>query len=109
MLRRNNGYFLVELLLSLSTWILVTGCLLPLLLHLYYLTDLLQLENTANHLLFDELESNLVGNAFIGNKTILLNGTQFAINWNDDAQPAEVCVEYNDIYSNFQKICKSPE
>ena len=83
--------------------------MLPLLLHLHYLTDLLQLENTANHLLFDELENNLVGNSLTGNKTILLNGTQFEINWNEDAQPAEVCVEYDDIYSNPQKKCESPE
>lgn len=109
MLRRNNGYFLVELLLSLSTWILVTGGLLPLVLHLHYLSDLIQLENTANHLLFDELETYLVVGAHTGNKTILLNGTRFEIKWNEDSEQGEVCVEYHDLYSNSQKKCKSPE
>jgi competence protein ComGE len=109
MLRRNNGYFLVELLLSLSTWIIVTGVLLPLYLHLQYQTDLLQLENTALHLLFDELENKLDNNLLVGNKSIVLNGNLYEIKWYENTSKPEVCVEYKDLYSNVQKTCRNPE
>lgn len=109
MLRRNSGYFLAEVLLSLTVWLLITGLLLPLVIQLKSQSVLLALDNTAVHLLFDELENKMDQSLLTGNKTIMSNGTAFEIVWYEDMSETKVCVEYKDGFSNTKKQCRRPE
>lgn len=109
MLRKTDGYFLAELLLSLSTWLLITLFLLPLLMLLKDQSVGLQLENTALHLLYDELERKIDEGVSVSDKVVILNGFSYEITWIDDTSQTEVCVEYKDVYSSIHKKCKSPE
>lgn len=109
MLRRNDGYFLAELFLSLSTWLLLTGFLLPLVMLVWEQASQLQLENTATHLLYDELERHIAEGVASGSKTIQLNGTAYEVRWSGETSEIEVCVEYKDGKSILYKKCKRPE
>jgi competence protein ComGE len=109
MLRRSEGYFLAELFLSFSTWLLVTGFLLPLVFLVWEQALLQSLENTATHILYDELEWQVAEGTTLRNRTIHLNGTVYEVQWNDDMSQSEVCVKYTDVNSNLQKKCQRPE
>ncbi|MDF2904545.1 MAG: prepilin-type N-terminal cleavage/methylation protein [Bacillus sp. (in: firmicutes)] len=109
MLRRSEGYFLAELLLSLTAWFLITGFLLPIVILLKEQAVQVHLENTAVHLLYDEMERQINEGFLVGNKTEILNGIIYEISWRDDTSQTEVCVEYKDVNSIPHKKCKSPE
>lgn len=108
MLRRSEGYFLAELLLSLTAWLLITGFFLPIVIFLKDQAVQVQLENTAIHLLYDQLERKIDEGIQVGNRIETLNGIIYELNWSDTSQ-TEVCVEYKDDKSNPHKKCKSIE
>ncbi|MGJ7921350.1 hypothetical protein [Neobacillus sp. LXY-4] len=109
MLRRNEGYFLAEMLLSLTAWLLVTGFLLPMVMVVSKQAELLRLQNTALHLLYDELELLVDEGDSIKDKSLLLNGTTYEIRWSEEMSQKKVCVEYKDVDANVHKTCQSPE
>jgi competence protein ComGE len=109
MLRRSDGYFLAEMLLSLSAWLVVTSVLLPGLVHLRDQTAALQVENTAIHLLYDELERAVEEGVPAEPRSIELNGINYEIHWGGEMSRIEVCVEYQDERSKRYKKCKMAE
>jgi competence protein ComGE len=109
MLRKTDGFFLSEILLSLSIWFLITLFLLPLLIYLRDQSIKEQLKNTALHLVYDELERKIDEGIIDQNRIVTLNGNSFEIKWTDDTSQTEVCVEYKDVKTGIQKICKTPE
>lgn len=109
MLKRNEGYFLAELLLSLSTWILITCALLPLISLVWKQAYQLTLDNMAIHLLYDELEREIDEGITPGNRIVQLNGANFEISWNEEMPSFEVCVKYEDANANVCQKCRSPE
>ncbi|WP_318508426.1 hypothetical protein [Bacillus sp. T3] len=109
MLQRNNGYFLAELLLSLATWLLLTGFMLPMVMLVWGQSAQLQLENTATHLLYDALERHVVEGVSTEGQLVHLNGTVYEIRWSGETSDIKVCVEYDYGQSVPKQICKKPE
>lgn len=109
MLQRNDGYFLAELLLSLSSWLLMTGLMLPMVMFVWEQSAQLQLDNTATHLLYDALESHIVEGVSTEGKLVHLNGTVYEIRWSGEMSDTKVCVEYDVGQSVPKQICKRPE
>lgn len=104
MFRKNEGFFLTELLLSLSAWLIATGILLPLVFHLTYQSYRLYLENTATHILYDELGKMSVEGIEGSNKTVSRNGIAYVIKWIDATK--EVCVTFEDANKEKVKKCQ---
>jgi hypothetical protein len=94
MLRSSKGYFLLELLLSLSALFIISLFLLPLLTELREQYRQLELENKARQLMYEELQANLVSNRGTSNSTSIQNGIEYQIIWKDSelAGQKEVCV-----------------
>jgi competence protein ComGE len=106
MLRRNEGFFLLELLLSLSTWLIALGILLPYMIHITNQSLTLELEKTATHLLYDELEKMKVEGITATNKTVTRNGVTYEVKSRASGGALEVCVLFKDHkQTNFEK-CK---
>lgn len=109
MLTRNDGFFLAELLLSLNTWIIISLFMLPVVIGVREQSVLLQLEMTAVHLLYDELESHIDEGGIVSNKNVFLNGTNFLISWSSGTSQKEVCVQYEDFHGSLHSKCKISE
>jgi competence protein ComGE len=94
MLRSTRGFFLLELLLSLSAWLMLSLFLLPLLIELRQQSRQLELESKARQLVYEELQMKLISNRTNSNYTSILNGVEYQIIWKNTvvADQKEVCV-----------------
>ncbi|MCL6573681.1 MAG: hypothetical protein K6T88_18700 [Bacillus sp. (in: Bacteria)] len=108
MLRNNNGFFLLELLLSLSALLMVSLFLLPLLMDLREGSQQLEVENKAQKLMYEELQAKLLDNRFFTNYTFIENKVEYQIIWGDSVMndQKEVCVKVErSSYRSETKIC----
>ena len=94
MLKSTRGFFLLELLLSLSAWLMLSLFFLPLLIDLREQSLHLELESKAKQLMYEELQSKLINNKTFSNYTSILNGVEYQILWKDSdaVNQKEVCV-----------------
>jgi competence protein ComGE len=102
MLRSNKGYFLLELLLSLSTMLMLSLFLLPLLMELRDQSRKLEIEKTAQRIMYGELKAKIIDGRTFSNYTIKENNIEYKIIWENPNQTGqkEVCVkvEKNSVY-----------
>jgi competence protein ComGE len=112
MLSKNDGFFLLELLLSLSAWFMISLFFIPLLIELKSQSVQLELDKKVTHLLYEELQANLINNGVATNYSVTHNGLEYKINWRDTpgSSQKEVCVkvEENAIFAKSEK-CATPE
>jgi competence protein ComGE len=93
MLQNNKGYFLLDLLLSLSALFLVTLYLTPMLMDLREQSGRLEIEKTARQLMFQELQAKLIHSNNPANYAITKNGIEYQIYWREFSGMMEVCVK----------------
>ncbi|WP_396954561.1 competence type IV pilus minor pilin ComGE [Neobacillus sp.] len=95
MLRNNKGFFLLELLLSLSALIMLSLFLLPLLMELRGQSIKLEIENRTRQIMYEELQAKLIENQTFVNYTLRQNRVEYKIIWKDSraAGQMEVCVK----------------
>jgi competence protein ComGE len=103
MLYKSNGFFLVELLLSLSVWLILTLFLLPMYIQVSKQSLNTQYSREATKLLYDSLqEAILTGNVQDG-LTVQRKGKSFTVTKVMSGQ--EVCVRYEDAFKKETLIC----
>lgn len=112
MLRSNNGFFLLELLLSLSALFMICLYFIPLLMDLNQQSLNLEKENKARQLLYEELQAKIRGAQTFTDFSIKENGVEYQIKWRDSGlsgqKEACVSVEPNAILSKTE-ICGTLE
>jgi competence protein ComGE len=108
MLRSNKGYFLLELLLSLSTMLMLSLFLLPLLAELRDQSRKLEIEKSAERIMYEELNAKIIDGRTFTNYSIKKNNIEYKIIWENPNQAGqkEVCVkvEKSSIYPEA-KVC----
>jgi competence protein ComGE len=112
MLRKNDGFFLLELLLSLSAWFMMSMFFMPLLMELSHQSQQLVRDKKAVQFLFEELQANLTEDRTNSNYSINHNGTEYKIYWiqSSDIGQKEVCVKVDKTaFLPKTEICKVPE
>lgn len=92
MLRNNKGYFLLDLLLSLSALFMIFLYLTPLLTDLWEMSGRHNIEKTARQLVFEELQAKLVNNSSMDQYITVQNGIEYQIYWRESPGLLEVCV-----------------
>ena len=95
MLRTSKGYFLLELLLSLSALLMLSTFLLPLLLQVRDQSRQLIIENHARQYMFEELQARMMDHQNFQNYTVVQDGIEYQIFWKDNSLPVGkvVCVK----------------
>ncbi|WP_066064276.1 hypothetical protein [Neobacillus soli] len=95
MLRNDKGFFLLELLLSLSALLMISLYLLPLLMDLRGQSKQVEIENKARQLMYEELQAKLIDSRTLTNYTFIQNKVEYKIIWSDPgaASQKEVCVK----------------
>ncbi|RSD27423.1 hypothetical protein [Mesobacillus subterraneus] len=98
MLRKNDGYFLAEMILSLAAFVMAVSILLPLAIHVKDQMAQTRKVSEASHILFDELMHLKITGVATGKGDVYLNGTVYQIvisKSNEDGESSrEVCVQY---------------
>jgi competence protein ComGE len=110
MLRNNSGFFLLELLLSLSALLLLSLFLLPLLMDLREQSQQLEVENVARKLMYEELQAKLIDNRLFLNYSVIENTVEYHIIWGGSGAGAagqkEVCVKVDgNSFLSETKVC----
>jgi len=104
MLSRHEGFFLAELLLSLSAWLVMASVVLPITIHLIGQSVDLRRETEALHLLYDRLKSMKVqGHNYVEAEVTELNGVIYRFHNVEtiDGMETEVCVDFD---GNFREV-----
>ncbi|MEH7178732.1 competence type IV pilus minor pilin ComGE [Neobacillus vireti] len=112
MLSKNDGFILLELLLSLSALFMLCTFFIPLLLDLNNQSHQLLRNKKAKQLLFEELQANLIEDRTGASYSKFHNGTEYKIYWLPsplDGQE-EVCVKVvEQTFLPGNEICAKPE
>lgn len=110
MLRNNNGFFLLELLLSLSALLMICLFFIPLFIDIRAQSRTLEIEKKARQIMFEELQAKLVDNPVFVNYSINHNSIEYQINWTENSKSKEVCVRVDDSSLHKQtEICSQLE
>lgn len=112
MLWKSDGFFLLELLLSLSAWFMIGMFFMPLLMDFSTQAQQLVRDKKAVQFLFEELQANLTEDRTNSKYSIFHNGTEYKIYWiqPSDIGPKEVCVKVDETaFLPSTEICKVPE
>lgn len=96
MLQKNKGYFLLDLMLSLSALFLIFLYLTPLMIDLREQSVRIEIEKTARQIMFDELQAKLLNINNPVNYGITKNGVEYQIYWREYSSLMEVCVKVGD-------------
>jgi hypothetical protein len=107
----SKGFFMSELLLSLSAWLMATSILLPLAIFLLGHSMQIRQEADALHLLYERLQEMKLTPELTGNSSIERNGIifRFKVSAADQESPERVCVEFNDFKKKTISKCASAE
>lgn len=110
MLSKNNGFFLLELLFSLSVWLMLGLFFVPLLMDLKNQSQQLEINKKANQLLFEELHAKLIDDHVYSGYSIFAKGRKYQIIWREATGEKEVCVSVAESsYQQKSEICAYQE
>ena len=106
LVRNERGFTLVEMLLSVSIWLMLCATLLPQLLIIMSERRNTEIFNVGRQLLSEELDKEYNGEDSNLDK-IVLNGVtyQFSKNANDELQVLELCISWEDKLSKTYERC----
>lgn len=112
MLQKNKGFFLLELLLSISAWLMMCLFFIPILLDLTNQSRKEEVEKKALQLLYEELEAKLGTDQAYTNYSFFSNSIEYKIRWKDSqvSNQKEVCVAVeNNTFLSEMEICRLQE
>ncbi|AZU63323.1 hypothetical protein [Neobacillus mesonae] len=94
MLRNNNGFFLLELLLSLSAMFMICIYFIPLLIDIRNQTMVLEIEKTSRQIMYEELQAKLINSQGFADQVFIQNNVEYLIQWRgiEEGEEKEVCV-----------------
>ena len=102
---RNKGFFLAEMLLSLTALCTAALFLVPALTFVYERGIQIQKENSARSLLYAELLKAEAEEVLPENGNKLIKGTSYSITYSQNQDGGgEVCVEYEAAFSFEKKV-----
>ncbi|MBS4191274.1 type II secretion system protein [Bacillus sp. FJAT-49705] len=107
MCRRSNGFFLPEMLLSLSAWLIIAMVFFPLIMGVINRSIQLHQEYDGTQLLYETLQKAKKEERVPVHELIKINQTVYEVyqeSVNDGS--LEVCVKYEDILEHEYKKCE---
>lgn len=95
MLVKNNGFFFIELLTSLTTLFMIFLFFIPILHDLTNQSSQIEIENRSYQLIYEEFNGFVLNNQLPQNYSLTENGYVFQIYWKDTGKslPKVVCVQ----------------
>lgn len=109
MLSKNKGYYLLELILSLSGWILIASIMVPILIQFNKQSVQIQEKSEALHILYEYVQEVLIENPERENFSVIKNNKSYDIIWFGEKEggKSEVCIRYEDVFGKTIQINES--
>ncbi|WP_428909100.1 competence type IV pilus minor pilin ComGE [Niallia sp. Krafla_26] len=108
MLRENKGYFLLELLISLSGWILIASVFVPMMIVFNKQSVETQEKSEALHILYDYLQEAVVENSERNDFSVIQHNKRYDIVWSEgNGIKSEVSIQYEDVFGKTVQISES--
>jgi competence protein ComGE len=104
MLRKNNGFFMIDLVLTLSSWLLISSTLLPLAIQFMVDSSNETEKYKVTIILYEKLHESLVEGQPLTSHIMEINGDKFEIISNPEQK--EVCIQYEDHSQANKRICE---
>jgi competence protein ComGE len=103
---KNKGYYLLELLLSLSGWILIGSIMVPMLVVFNKQSNQIQEKSEALQILYEYVQEVLIENPDRENFSVIKNNKSYDIIWvgEKEERKSEVCIRYEDVNGNIIQI-----
>ncbi|KON87067.1 phosphatase [Sporosarcina globispora] len=106
MWRRNEGFFLAELLLSLSGMLIAVGILFPLIIKAIEHSEEVKQDHKSIQLLYESLQQAALKGSFPEGKTIKKNQTVYEIFPKENQGLMEVCIRYENVRERTKEKCE---
>jgi hypothetical protein len=109
MLSKNKGYYLFELILSLSGWILIASMMVPMLIQFNKQSVQIQERSEAVHILYEYVQEVLIENPERASFSVIKNNKSYDIVWygETEGRKSEVCIRYEDVFGKTIQINES--
>ncbi|KAB2338501.1 type II secretion system protein [Cytobacillus depressus] len=111
MWKKNKGFFLPEMLLTLTAWLLIASIFFPLIMNLVNHSIRLQQDYEGTKVLYEALLQAKKEDRAPFSELIALNRTVYEISQeaSGNRNGVEVCVKYVDVFKNDQQKCEKYE
>lgn len=105
MWRRNDGFFMAELLLSLSVWLIVAGVFFPLILSAVMHSLEMKQDFESTQLIYESLQQSVAEETIPSDKKIEIDKSVYHLFLKEGAGMTEVCVKYEDVLHKAKEKC----
>lgn len=109
MWRKNDGFFLAELLLTLSAWLVIASVLFPLIIQAVNHSTKVRQEFFAVKTLYESLIDAKKNAVYPATESIVVHQTVYEIFHNGKGETAnmEVCIKYEDLFQQSYEKCET--
>lgn len=102
MLRKNDGFILAELFLSLAIWVLIAGFFVPIMIHLIAQSSEIKEKLMIVHVFYEYLQEVETEKNGYRNVDITKENKTYEMEWVQKAEKEwEVCISYENIYKLY--------
>ncbi|MBT2687075.1 phosphatase [Bacillus sp. ISL-47] len=106
MWRKNDGFLMAELLLSLSAWVIVAGVFFPLIIKAVEHSVEMKQDFESTQLLYEKLQQSVVEGYSPSSESIKRGQIVYEIFLKEGSELTEVCVKYEDIFKKANEKCE---
>lgn len=106
MWRKNDGFFMAELLLSLTAWLIVAGVFFPLIIRAVEHSVEIEQDFESIQLLYESLQKTVVEGHLPSGESVKKNQTVYEIFLKEGSELTEVCIKYEDIFQKANEKCE---
>lgn len=110
-LKNEDGFYMAELLISLSGWLLISGILVPLFIQVNQQSIEIQEKSEALHILYEYMQTVTMENPVKENKFLTGHHTNYEIVWGKEQENGkrEVSIRYENVYGRTIQIYESTQ
>jgi competence protein ComGE len=105
-LKNEDGFYMAELILSLSGWLLISGIIVPLFIQVNKQAIEIQEKSEALHILYEYMQTVTMENPVKENKIFSGDHTNYEIVWEKEQEDGsrEVSISYENVFGQTIQI-----
>ena len=110
-LKNEKGFYMAELIISLSGWLLISGILVPLFIQVNKQSIEIQEKSEALHILYEYMQTVTIENPVKENKILSGDHTNYEIVWEMEREDGkrEVSIHYENVFGRTIQIYESTQ
>ncbi|MBN6888848.1 competence protein ComGE [Cytobacillus horneckiae] len=110
MLRKSNGIFLAELIITLAGWLVIAGVMIPLVIRAVTNSVQTNVDYRANQILYEHLSHASQTGQRPVEITLTEKGRSFELIVKEAQTPRlQVCIAYEDVFQKRVEVCEQYE